>query len=52
MNWRNCMIRNCTDENISDEELEKVINPFYNNYHKYIINYIIPEVIVFYIASS
>lgn len=29
------MIRKCTDEDISDEELEKVINPFYDNYHEY-----------------
>ena len=46
------MIRKCTDEDISDEELEKVINPFYDNYHEYIINYVMPEVIAFYIASS
>ena len=46
------MIRKCTDEDISDEELEKVINPFYDNYHEYIITYVIPEVIAFYIASS
>ena len=46
------MIRKCTDEDISDEELEKVINPFYDNYHKYIITYVMPEVIAFYIASS
>lgn len=46
------MIRKCTDEDISDEELEKVINPFYNNYHEYIITYVMPEVIAFYIASS
>lgn len=46
------MIRKCTDEDISDEELEKVINPFYDNYHEYIITYIMPEVIAFYIASS
>ena len=46
------MIRKCTDEDISDEELEKVINPFYDNYHKYIITYVKPEVIAFYIASS
>ena len=37
---------------ISDEELGKIINPFYDNYHEYIITYIMPEVIVFYIASS
>ena len=46
------MIRKCTDEDISDEELEKVINPFYDNYHEYIITYVVPEVIAFYIASS
>lgn len=46
------MIRICTDEDISDEELEKVINPFYDNYHEYIVTYIMPEVIAFYIASS
>lgn len=46
------MIRECTDEDISNEELEKVINPFYDNYHEYITNYVMPEVIVFYIASS
>lgn len=46
------MIRKCTDENISDEELEKVIDPFYDNCHEYIINYVMPEVIAFYIASS
>lgn len=46
------MIRKCTDEDISDEELEKVINPFYDNYHEYIITYVMPEVIAFYVASS
>ena len=42
------MIRKCTDEDISDEELEKIINPFYDNYHEYVMS----EVIAFYIASS
>lgn len=46
------MIRKCTDEDISNEELEKVINPFYGNYHEYITTYVMPEVIVFYITSS
>lgn len=46
------MIRKCTDEDISDEELEKVMNPFYDNYHEYIITYDMPEVIAFYIVSS
>lgn len=39
------MIRKCTDEDISDEELEKVINSFYDNYHEYIITYVMPKVI-------
>ena len=51
-NWRNIIIRKCTDEDISDEESEKVIDPFYDNYHEYIITYVMPEVIAFYIASS
>lgn len=46
------MIRKCTNENISNEELEKVINSFYDNYNEYIITYVMPEVIAFYIASS
>ena len=40
------------DQLVLKEELEKVINPFYDNYHEYIINYVMPEVIAFYIASS
>ena len=27
------MLRKATDEDISDEECVKVINPFYDNYH-------------------
>lgn len=36
----------------TDEELEKVISPFYDNYHVFVITYIMPETIAFYIASS
>ena len=46
------MIRKCTDEDISDEECKKVIDPFYKNFGEYIITYVMPEVIAFYIASS
>lgn len=46
------MLRNCTDEDISDEECEKVIDPFYENYDSYLEEYVIPEVIAFYIANS
>ena len=30
------MIRKCTDEDISDEEYEKVIDPFYDYYDSYL----------------
>ena len=46
------MLRKSTDEDISDEELETIINPFYDNYHDYVEEYVMPEVIAFYIASS
>ena len=46
------MLRKCTDEDISDEECEKVINPFYDNYHTFIEEYIMPEVIAYYLANS
>lgn len=46
------MLRKCTDEDISDEECEKVINPFYDNYHTFVEEYIMPEVIAYYLANS
>lgn len=46
------MLRKCTDEDISDEECENVIDPFYDNYDSYLEEYVVPEVIAFYIASS
>lgn len=46
------MLRKCTDEDISDEECEKVIDPYYENYDSYFEEYVIPKVIAFYIASS
>ena len=46
------MIRKCTDEDISNEECEKVIDPFYDNYDSYLEEYVTPEVIAFYIDSS
>ena len=46
------MLRKCTDEDISDEECEKVIDPFYENYDSYLEEYVVPEVIAFYIANS
>lgn len=40
------MLRKCTDEDISDEEYEKIIDPFYDNYHTFVEEYVMPEVIV------
>ncbi len=46
------MLRKSTDEDISDEECKKVINPFYDNYHVFIEEYVMPEVIAYYLANS
>ena len=46
------MLRKCNDEDISDEECENVIDPFYDNYDSYLEEYVVPEVIAFYIAGS
>ena len=40
------MLRKCTDEDISDEECEKIIDPFYDNYHTFVEEYVMTEVIV------
>lgn len=39
-------------EDISDEEFERVLKPFIDNYGEYIESYIIPEVVAYYIANS
>ena len=46
------MLIKCTDEDISNEECKNVIDPFYDNFDEYVVTYIMPEVIAFYIASS
>lgn len=46
------MLRKSTDEDISDEECERIINPFYDNYHTFIEEYVMPEVIAYYLANS
>ena len=46
------MVRNCTNEDISDKEYKKLIDLFYENYDSYLEEYVVPEVIAFYIASS
>ena len=46
------MIRKITNDDISDEEFEKVLKPFLDNYDNYIYSYIMPEIITYYIANS
>lgn len=46
------MLRKPTEEDISDEICEKVINPFYDNYYTFVEEYILPEVIAYYLANS
>lgn len=36
---------------LNDEEFEEVSQLFYNNFNEYIINYVMPDVIAFYLAS-
>lgn len=37
---------------VSDEELDKIINPFYEKYNDFVITYVMPEAMAFYIVSS
>lgn len=46
------MIRKNIDGDISDEEFNKVLKPFINNYDEYIESYLMPEVIAYYIANA
>lgn len=46
------MIRPSTDEDITEEEFEKVLKPFIDNYDDFVENYIMPEVIAYYIANA
>lgn len=46
------MLGNETNEDISEEEFNKIINPFINDYNEYMETYIIPEVIAYYIANG
>ncbi len=38
-------------EDITDEEFKKILLPFFNNYNDYIINYVIPDTVAFYLAN-
>ena len=46
------MIRKNTNSDISDEEFEAILKPFIDDYDDFVINYIMPEVITYYIANS
>ena len=45
------MIRK-SKEGIKDEDIEKVIKPFDDSYNEFLEEYIMPEVIAYYIANS
>ena len=37
---------------ITDKEFEKIYLPFYNNVNDYLNNYVIPDLVTFYLASG
>lgn len=37
---------------ITDKEFEKIYLPFYNNINDYLNNYVIPDLVAFYLADS
>ncbi len=39
-------------EDFTDEEYENILLPFENNFQKYIIKYVLPEIVAFGIASG
>lgn len=39
-------------EDITDKEFEEILLPFYNNYNEYLINFVIPETVAFYLANG
>src|SRR5574344_623498 len=44
------MIRGKQD--ITDKEFEEILLPFYNNFNDYMIKYVIPDTIAFYLANA
>ena len=46
------MIRKCLSKDISDEDVEKILKPFNDDYSSFVTNYIMPEVIAYYMANS
>ena len=39
-------------EDITDKEFEEILLPFYNNYNDYLIKFVIPEAVAFYLANG
>lgn len=39
-------------EDITNEEFEEILLPFYNNYNGYLIKFVIPDAIAFYLANG
>lgn len=37
---------------ITDKEFEKIYLPFYNNINNYLNNYVIPDLVAFYLANA
>ena len=46
------MIRKNTNGDISEAEFEAILKPFIDDYDNFVISYIMPEVIAYYIANS
>lgn len=44
------MINN--NEDITDKEFEEFLLPFYNNFNDYIIRFVIPDTVAFYLANG
>ena len=39
-------------DDIKDKEFEEILLPFYNNYNEYLIKFVIPDAIAFYLANG
>lgn len=39
-------------EDITDKEFEEILLPFYNNYNEYLIKFVIPDAVSFYLANG
>jgi len=39
-------------EDITDKEFKEILLPFYNNYNEYLIKFVIPDAVAFYLARN